>query len=48
MYHDYYNYDLKFNASFRGGIVTKKDMKQNEIKYLEIYRKNENNREYIW
>lgn len=48
MYHDYYNYDLKFNASFRGGILTNKDMNRNEIKYLKIYRKCQASRGSIW
>ena len=38
-YHELYDYDLKFNASFRGvKQLSKRDMKRYEIRYLKYYR----------
>lgn len=39
-YHELYDYDLAFNASFRGkGKLSKRDLNLPQIKYLKYYRK---------
>ncbi len=39
-YHELYDYDLKFNASFRGcDSLSKRDMSMPQILYLKYYRK---------
>lgn len=39
-YHECYDYDLKFNASFRGvQNLSKNDLRMPQVKYLKFYRK---------
>ena len=44
-----YDYDLRFNASFRGKIkLSRKDMKMREIRYLYLYRRCQAAKGTIW
>lgn len=44
-----YNYDLRFNASFRGKTkLSRKDMKTREIRYLYLYRRCQAANGTIW
>ena len=44
-----YDYDLRFNASFRGKIkLSRKDMKMREIRYLYLYRRCQAANGTIW
>lgn len=48
-YHYIYNYDMKFNASFRGkDKLVKSDLKLLQIRYLKYYRKAQAFRGSIW
>lgn len=48
-YREIYDYDLKFNASFRGKeTLSKSDLKLLQIKYLKYYRKAQISRKTIW
>lgn len=48
-YHEIYNYDMKFNASFRGKKkLSKSDLKLLQIRYLKYYRKAQVSRGSIW
>lgn len=49
MFHDLYDYDLKFNASFRGKEqLSKEDLNLLQIKYLWFYRKAQVARTTVW
>lgn len=48
-FHDVYNYDLLFNASFRGKEkLSKSDMKLLQIRYLKYYRKAQIAKGTVW
>lgn len=48
-FHDVYNYDLRFNASFRGKEkLSKSDMKILQIRYLKYYRKAQIAKGTVW
>jgi len=48
-YHNLYNYDLKFNASFRGKErLSCHELKMPQIKYLKLYRKAQVAQGTIW
>lgn len=49
LFHDRYDYDLKFNASFRGEEKLSRDeMKMSQIRYLWYYRKTQAAKGTIW
>lgn len=48
MFKEYYDYDMKFNASFRGGQLTKHDKNLDEVKYLKYYRLAQAARGSLW
>lgn len=48
-FRDAYDYDMKFNASFRGKIqLSKKELKMLQIKYIWYYRKAQATKGTIW
>lgn len=48
-FHELYDYDLKFNASFRGkDKLSHNEMKMFQIKYLKYYRKAQVTKRTIW
>ena len=48
-FHEMYDYDLKFNASFRGkDVLSKSDMKLLSIRYLYFYRMAQASKGSIW
>ena len=49
LFHDYYDYDMKFNASFRNkNRLTKKEKTMLQIRYLWYYRKAQSSKGSIW
>lgn len=49
MFHEKYDYDIKFNASFRGkDYLSKKEQKIIQIKYIWYYRKAQATKGTIW
>lgn len=48
-FHELYDYDMKFNASFRGkDKLSHKELKMLQIKYLKYYRKAQVSKGTIW
>lgn len=47
MFYEYYEYDLKFNTSFRGSL-SRNDKKKREIKYIKLYRLCQASRGTVW
>jgi serine O-acetyltransferase len=48
LYKEKIEYDKKFNASFRGGCLTKEFLKGKEWKYICLYRKYQSNIGNVW
>lgn len=48
-FHEYYDYDMKFNASFRGHkTLSKQELQMPQIKYLKYYRMAQATKGSIW
>lgn len=49
MFHEMYDYDLKFNAAFHNKkVLSKKDLRSYEMKYVRLFRLCQANNNNIW